>query len=62
MSEHDTDFVVDAFSSEPDAVSRSHDPAWIHLSVLFQITKDLSERLYPLAAASLLAAICGEAM
>jgi hypothetical protein len=62
MSEHDIDFVVDAFSSEPDAVSRSHDPAWIHLSVLFQIMKGLSERHYPLAAASLLAAICGEAM
>ncbi|EAU1467910.1 hypothetical protein CRQ35_03245 [Salmonella enterica] len=30
MSEHDMDFVVDAFSSELDTFSRSLDPAWIH--------------------------------
>lgn len=30
MSEHDMDFVVDAFSSELDIFSRSLDPAWIH--------------------------------
>ncbi|TPG53574.1 transposase domain-containing protein, partial [Ewingella americana] len=30
MSEDDMDFVVDAFSSEIDAFSRSLDPLWIH--------------------------------
>lgn len=30
MSEHDMDFVVDAFPAELDAFSRSLDPAWIH--------------------------------
>lgn len=30
MSEHNMDFVVDAFPAELDAFSRSLDPAWIH--------------------------------
>lgn len=33
MSEHDMDFVVDAFSSELDTFSRSPDPAWIHQAI-----------------------------
>ena len=33
MPEHDMDFVVDAFSSEMDAFSRSIAPEWIHLAV-----------------------------
>lgn len=33
MSEQDMDFIVDAFSSELDAFSRTIDPEWIHLAL-----------------------------